>query len=182
MQRRLTHILTHIPRLQRRILFICRHSGIYCHLLLQGPSSPIVILFISPCSHCQSQILLDVFLFIFHAFTPLSLHVHYILFFNVIFVCLAAYQRPLFLIFCPAVSPSLISKCAAVYCAECRLCPRHQDLVPLSHPRCLFMLSVPACRVCLSASVLMDLSVVGLQHVQLANVTYNDLHLIRALR
>lgn len=103
----------------------------------------------------------------FYSFSipPLSIHVHYILFFSVIFVCLTAYQRPLFLIFCPAVSLSLISKCAVVYCAECRLCPWHQDLVPVSHPRCLFMLSVPTCHVCLSASVLMDLSVVGLQHI-----------------
>ena len=68
-------------------------------------------------------------------------------------------------VFCHPVSLSLISKYASVYYAEFRLCLRHQDLVLLSHPCCLFLLPVPACRVCLSALALMDLSVVGLQHI-----------------
>lgn len=63
--------------------------------------------------------------------------------------------------FCPTVAPSLSQ--SVFFCAECRLCLGRQDLVLLSHP-CLFLLSVPTCRVCLSASVLMDLSLVDLQH------------------
>lgn len=128
-------------------------------------------------------------LFIFHSFTPLSIHVHYIFRSVVLFLSVSPpinvllSSRGTVLIFCPPVSPRLISKYAVVYCAECRLCLRHQDLVLLSHPRCLFPLSVPACRVCLSALVLMDLSVVGLQHVSaVANVARDDLHLITAPR
>lgn len=110
-------------------------------------------------------------LLIFHSFTQLSICVHYIFCSLVLFLSVLPpinvffSSRGTVLVFCPPVSSSLISKYVAVYCSECRLCFLRQDLVLLSHPHCLFPLSVPACCVCLSALVLMDVSVVGLQHV-----------------
>lgn len=107
-------------------------------------------------------------LFIFHSsYSAQQLCSLYILFFGVIFICLTAYQCSLFL---SSYSPHILPYCLVefklkVCCVRSLDCLRHQDLVLLSHPRCLFLLSVPACSVCLSTLALMDLSVVGLQHI-----------------
>lgn len=68
------HTIWHVLlRLWWRILFVCHHSGTYCHLLLQGPGSPPLLLLLSlsvalrsPCAFFYS---------LFQAFfSPLSQH------------------------------------------------------------------------------------------------------------
>lgn len=178
------HTLWHVLlRLWWRILFVCHHSGTYCHLLLQGPCSPPLLLPLSLSVALRTPCVLFLFFVLGIFFSPLPASV---------FFCSSP---PLFSSssFSPRTWPpvwlSSIPKrvFAAFYCAEGRLSPSRCHSLSAVTPLPVF--SSPFFRpstlghVCLSASALMDLSVGGLQHVSaLASVTRDDLHLIRGWR
>ncbi len=134
MQHRLTDTLTRLLALGEDSLYLSAFRNL---LSLTSPEAQLFYLYPLHLFFLTLSVLdlVGCVLFIFHSFTALSIHVHYIfrsleLFLSVsppINVLLSS--RGTVLIFCPPVLPSLISKYAVVYCAACGLCLRHQDLV-----------------------------------------------------
>lgn len=115
------------------------------------------------------------------SFPPPSIHIHHILLLSVIFVSL------LFSAICPPPSSSLAEfnpkACCGLLCGVSTQSQSPGFGSAVTPSLSFSPLSVLACRVCLSAAPLMDLSVAGFTaHSALAHVTRHDLHLIRGSR
>lgn len=180
------HTFWHVLlRLWWRILFVCHHSGTYCHLLLQGPRSPPLLPLLSLSVALRSPCAF--FLFFVSGISPppsssTCLHCIFLLVVIFVFLLLSATMAPSLAEFNPQTRFCSFLLCRASTQSQPPPFSFRCHTLPVFSSSSFFRLSSP-CHVCLSASALMDLSVGGLQHVlALASVTRDDLHLIRGSR
>lgn len=132
------HTFWHVLlRLWWRILFVCHHSGTYCHLLLQGPRSPPLLPLLSLSVALRSPCAF--FLFFVSGIPPAPLPAPvFIAFFSLsLFSSSSFSQQPW-----PPLWLSLIPKrvFAAFYCAERRLSPSRRHSVSAVTPCLSFLL------------------------------------------